>query len=299
MAYQRDKDRVGRLASRQFGRVAWRQLREFGIAKTMINLWVKQHYLHPKLPGVYAVGHDAPSVEGDLAAALLYAGPGAMLSHGTALLWYGLIDQPPPAIHVSTPRKCRSRRGITVHGRRTCERTWHKGLPITTVSQALLDYAAIASLKRVRVALANAEYHRVLNVPAIEELLGSGRPGSARLRTALKRHQPLLAHTRSPTEVAFLELCEAAGLPLPEVNVRIAGWKVDCYWRNEGVVVEVDGDGNHHTPAQVDRDRRKDLALRARSLIVNRYSRRQVEHSAEAVARDVIATLASRAARAA
>ena len=41
-------------------------------------------------------------------------------------------------------------------------------------------------------------------------------------------------------------------LPLPEVNRRIAGWKVDFLWRKEGVVVEVDGDGNHHTPAQVD-----------------------------------------------
>jgi hypothetical protein len=31
------------------------------------------------------VGHRAPSVEADLWAAVLYAGPGAMLSHATAL----------------------------------------------------------------------------------------------------------------------------------------------------------------------------------------------------------------------
>ncbi|MBV8431566.1 MAG: DUF559 domain-containing protein [Solirubrobacterales bacterium] len=280
-----------RLASRQFGRVAWRQLRDFGVADAVIHSWVKQGYLHPTLPGVYAVGHDAPSTEGDLAAALLYAGPGAMLSHATAAWWFGLIEHPPPRIHISTPSKCRSRPGISVHERRDCPLTWHKTLPITSVAQALLDYAATAPLNQVRLALANADYHDLLNLPAIEALLGRGRPGSAKLRRAIKRHQPRLAYTRSRTERAFIELCERNGIPLPEVNVRVAGWKVDFYWRQPGVVVEVDGHGNHHSPAQVDRDHRKDLALRANGLVVNRYSRAQVEENGQTVADDVKATI--------
>lgn len=291
MDNQNAKDRVGRLARRQSGRIAWRQLTKLGVDRGVISKWVKQGYLYPKLPGVYAVGHDAPSIEGDLAAAILYAGPGAMLSHATAAWWYGLIDHAPASIHVSTPRRCKSQRGVVVHERRNCERTWHRGLPITTLSQTLLDYAADASLNRVRVALANAEYQQKLDLPAIEALLGPGRPGAAKLRTALKRHQPRLAHTRSGPERAFLELCESHNVPPPEVNVRIAGWTVDFYWREQGVVVEVDGHGNHHTPAQRDRDRRKDLALRRAGLAVNRYSREQVEETGPTVAADVIATL--------
>jgi Protein of unknown function (DUF559) len=281
------------MAQAQVGRVSSRQLVGLGLSRQAISQWVKQGYLHPKLPGVYAVGHDAPSVEGDLAAAILYAGPGAMLSHASAAWWYGVIERRPPQIHVSTPRKCRALRGITVHQRRTCKPTWHNGLPITTAAQALLDYAATARLNQVRVALANAEFHGLLNVPETEQLLDHGRPGSAQLRIALKRHQPRLAYTRSPTEVAFLELCEAQGIPLPEVNVRIAGWTTDFYWREQGVVVEIDGHGNHHTPAQVDRDHRKDFALRKHGLVVNRYSRDQVEQAGEAIAREVIATLAT------
>lgn len=261
------------------------------MADAVIHVWVKQGYLHLTLPSVYAVGHDAPSMEGDLAAALLYAGPGAMLSHATAAWWFGLIEHPPPRIHVSTPRKCRSRGRSTVHGRRACPRIWHKRLPVTTVAQTLLDYAAATPLNQVRVALANAEYHRLLNVPALEELLGRGRPGSATLRAALKRHQPRLAHTRSRTERAFLDLCESHHIPPPKVNVRLAGWTLDFFWRRHGLVVEVDGHGNHHTPAQRDRDRRKDLALRRRGLVVNRYSREQVEETAHQVMTDVIATL--------
>ena len=294
MRKQSAKVRLARVAARQFGRVTWAQVAALGVDKAVISRWIKEDYLQRKYPRVYAVGHDAPSIQGDLAAALLYAGPGAMLSHATAAWWFGLLDRPPPSIHVSTPRRCRSPRGVTVHRERTCRRTWHEGLPTTTVAQALVDYAAQAPLNRVRLALANAEFHRLLNVPEIEALLGRGRPGGANLRTALKRHQPRLAYARSRPERAFFELCESYDIPLPEVNVRLAGWTADFYWRQQGVVVEVDGHGNHHTPAQRDRDRRKDLALRRTGLVVNRYSAEQVDATQQAVAADVIATLAGR-----
>jgi predicted transcriptional regulator of viral defense system len=285
------KVRLAALAGRQHGRVRWSQIAGLGVPGAVISDWVKRGYLHPQLPGVYAVGHSAPSVEGDLAAALLYAGPGATLSHATAAWWWGLIDRPPRAIDVSTPRRRRSRGDVTVHQRRECERARHRGLPVTTVAQTLLDLAATAPLDQVRVALANGEYHRLVRLEEVRRLLGRGRPGSAMLRTALTRHQPRLARARSPIEVSFLALCEAFGLPLPAVNARVGGWTVDFFWPRQGVVVEIDPYGNHHTPAQVDRDRRKDLAMRARGLRVNRYSRGQVEAAREAIAADLAATL--------
>lgn len=86
--------------------------------------------LHPLYSGVYAVGHTALSTEGLLSAALLYAGPGAMLSHGTAAWWLGLTGRRPPLIHVSTPRQVLSMPGVLVHGRRSLERVWHRQLPV-------------------------------------------------------------------------------------------------------------------------------------------------------------------------
>jgi hypothetical protein len=61
----------------------------------------------------------------------------------------------------------------------------HKGLPTTTIEQALLDYAATAPIERVRYALANADYHKVLDVSALQVIAGSGRRGSTKLRNAL------------------------------------------------------------------------------------------------------------------
>ncbi len=284
------KVRLADVAGRQWGRVTRGQLRALA-DDSRIQRWLRQGYIHRILPTVYAVGHRAPDPIADLAAALLYAGPGAALSHATAAWWLDLVDEKPRKIHVSTPRRCRSLPGIEVHERRRFERISHNGLPAVPLPQTLLDLASTASDRILRRALAKADYRGVLDVPALECALGKGRPGSASLRAALQHHQPQLAHTRSGLEVIFFELCESAGLPLPEVNVRVAGWEVDALWRAERVVVELDGYDNHRSPAQVRRDRRKDLALRAAGLVPLRYTEEQVAGQPAAVTADLTAAL--------
>lgn len=282
MRRQRAKVRLGQIADRQWGRVSWAQIKALGVDSRVASDWKQQGYIHLVLPCVYAVGHRAPSLEGDLAAALLYAGPGAALSHTTAAYWLGLLDQRPRVIHVSTPRRRRSQPGITVHGRRDEERIWHRGLPTTPFTQLFLDLAATTSLRILRQALANADYRNHLDLAAVDAALGRGRPGSARLRHALADHMPRLARTKSGLERAFLELCERAEIPLPEVNVRIAGWEVDALFRAQGIAVELDGHRNHRSPAQVRRDRQKELALRRVGLRPVRYSDDQIyRHGAE------------------
>jgi predicted transcriptional regulator of viral defense system len=287
---------VASLADRQAGRVGTAQLAALGIDRRVVARWVADGYLHPVHPRVYAVGHRAPSVEADLFAAVLYAGPGAMLSHATALWWHGLIDHQPWPIQVSTPRRCRSLDDVKVHARRTCERDWHKDLPTTTIEQALLDFAATAPIERVRYALASADYHKVLNATALQVIAGSGRAGSTMLRTALQRHEPKLARTRSPLERIFLPFCESHGVPLPDdVNVRIAGVLVDAVWWRQRLVVELDGKDNHSSWAQIQRDRSNELRVRAAGFDVHRYGTAQIEEEPEPVARDVLARLSSTA----
>jgi len=227
---------------------------------------------------------------------VLYPGPGAMLSHATALWWRGLLDHQPWPIGVSTPRRCRSLRAVKVHGRRTCARIWHKRLPTTSVEQALLDFAAVAPLDRVRYALANADYRKLLDLDALKATAGAGRAGSTKLRNALARHEPKLAHTRSPLERLFLPLCETYRVPLPDdVNVPVAGILVDAVWWQERLVVELDGKGNHSSWAQIQHDRSNELTLRAAGLDVLRYGTVQLEDEAALVARDVITRLSSTA----
>ena len=163
----------------------------------------------------------------------------------------------------------------------------HDGLPITTLPQLFLDIAATEPLPTLRHALAKADYNRSLNVPAVTGAIRPGRPGSSALRKALADHQPRLAYTRSRLERAWIEICERAGFPIPEMNVRIAGWPVDAVWRDIRLVVELDGYGNHHTPAQLKRDRRKELDVRAARFDLIRYSAEQVFEQPAAVTADV------------
>lgn len=245
----------------------------------------------PRLPGVYAVGHDSPSVKAQLVEAVLYAGPEAMLTGAVAAWWLELRDHRPKLIEVATPKQCGSLPSIHVRGRRDFTRTWHRDLPVAPVAEVLFHYAVTASHSELRRALAHTEYHGYIDLDLLPPLLRRGKPGSCPLRRALAAHDPRLARVRSPLEIDFLELCQRYAIPAPEVNVRIAGLEVDMLWRAEGVAVELDGGGNHRTVAQMHRDRDNDLLLRRVGLVVQRYSRPQVLHRPDEVSQDVLRTL--------
>ena len=61
---------------------------DLGFSKAQVARWRESHYLLRVLPGVYAVGHRASTVEASLCSALLYAGADAVLSHATAAWWW-------------------------------------------------------------------------------------------------------------------------------------------------------------------------------------------------------------------
>lgn len=214
-----------------------------------------------------------------------------MLDRATGVWWLGLSDRRPPQIEICTPRRCRSRPGIEVHGRRAYERIWHRGLPVAPVAQLLLDYAADAPPKPLARALAEAEYRGWLDLESLHAITGPGRPGSAALRRALEHHEPQLAHSRGELERRLLKLCAGAGLPVPELNVTVAGLLVDALWREQRVIVELDGRAGHRAWSQIQRDRERDLRLRAAGYLVLRYVWRQLEREPEAVVADLLAAL--------
>jgi hypothetical protein len=183
------------------------------------------------LPRVYAVGHVAPSREADLWAGILYAGPGAMLSHGTAAHWRGLIDYPPSTIEVATPRDINSTGGVKVYARRQYQRDSHARLLVAPIPETVVDLAATSSIKAVRRALAVLDYRHELDLDALQAICTHGRPGSARLRQALHIHQPELAATNGSFEERFLEWCEHWKIPVPNFNVRVHGILVDAHGR--------------------------------------------------------------------
>lgn len=277
------------LLRRQHGRVTWAQLRGLGAPEATISQWARNGRLIKVLPKVYAVGHDIPTPEARQWEAVLYAGPGAMLSHRSAAHRLDLIRYPPPVIEVSTPLKRRSIPGtVRVYANRGITRTVHRGLPTTTIPQTVLDLAAVRP-DLLRRALAQLDYQHHLDIKALEAMCGKGRRGATALRQALATHEPELANAKEGLETTFLLWCERHRLPIPRCNSRLHGFEVDAYWPQYSLVVELDGADAHSSPAQIRSDRKRDLTLRAHGITVLRYDTNLMKTAAPEMYADLTA----------
>jgi hypothetical protein len=279
------------LAGRHWGVVSRRELIASGVSTSAISRATASGRLHVIHPGVYAVGHAALGIEGRLVAALLYAGPGAALSHLTAAWWWGLLPGETKLIHVSVAGRRKSPPGVRVHRTREVSAVKYRGFPVTTAARTLLEISPSLPSHELRKAIAEAEYRRLIDVGTLDAADNRGHRGAARLRRAVRAHLPQLAQTRSTLEERFLHLCEKAGLPLPEVNVVVAGLTVDCLWREAGLIVELDGKAAHGSHSAMERDRGRDMQLRAQGYAVFRYTWGQVTRESAAVVQDLRTTL--------
>jgi very-short-patch-repair endonuclease len=103
--------------------------------------------------------------------------------------------------------------------------------------------------------------------------------------------------TNSELEEMFIHLIDAAGLRRPEINALVEGFEVDAVWRDQRVVVELDGRGTHSTVAAFERDRARDRALQVAGWRPVRITYRQLRDSPLAVQTDVRLLLAAGAGR--
>ena len=151
------------------------------------------------------------------------------------------------------------------------------GIPVTAPARTLMDLAASEELRVLERAVARALRSGIVTETRLSATLArhAGRPGSRALRTVLEREGgPAL--TRSEAEGRFLEMVREARLPVPEVNVRVAGYEVDFFWPGLRVVGEVDGFRFHRGRVRFEADRRRDMDLAAAGVQVIRVTWRQL-----------------------
>jgi very-short-patch-repair endonuclease len=84
--------------------------------------------------------------------------------------------------------------------------------------------------------------------------------------------------TRSRAEKAMLKLVRNAGLPVPDVNVRLGPYRPDFLWRQERLIVELDSYRFHGGRDGFQHDREKDLFYRDAGFDVLRFTRWHVVH---------------------
>ena len=259
------------LAARQHGVVSVGQLRANGLSDSAVRMRVQAGRLHRLFRGVYAVGRPDVPPRGRRLAAVLACGPGALLSHFACADHLGLRQSNAAVTDVTVPRRSSLRHpGIRIHRSTTLvdeDRTIADATPCTSWARTLLDIAPLIDDRALEKAVERSEILELYDHPTLERLLDRmwGQPGTRRLAIAVGIARPGRTVTNGPLEELMLALCRDWGLPEPEVNAEILlggeRAQVDFLWREQRVVVEVDGFRYHRGRAAFRRDRRRDRLL--------------------------------------
>jgi very-short-patch-repair endonuclease len=244
--------------------------------------------LHPVHRGVYLVGHAVPPLLARQMAAILACGPASAVSHRWAgSMWRLLPEQSSSArVDVTVAGGSGERPGIRLHRVKALDpkdrRILHR-IPLTSPARTLLDLGGELPRAQLEQAVAEARGRNIVRLSQLVDVLERHprRNGAGPLRHLLAAGEP--AFTRSRAERKLLALVRAAGLPPPETNVQLGPYEVDFYWREQRLVVEVDGYSFHSSREKFESDRRRDADLQASGLRTMRVTREQLLHEADGV----------------
>jgi very-short-patch-repair endonuclease len=207
-------------------------------------------------------------------AAVLVCGPRAVISHrsGTGL-WTvrpASLASDPVDVTVVGRRERSGIRVCCVASLADDEWTRVDGIPVTSIGRTLVDFAAVASIDELERAVSRAERESLITPPALEALLTRyhRRPGTPALRAVLKRSGgPALLE--SEAEKIFLrDVVQKGDLPAPRTNAKVGRDRLDFYWEDCGVAVEIDGFRWHGNRPRFHSDRRRITRLAAAGIQV-------------------------------
>jgi hypothetical protein len=233
------------------------QARAAGI--TDANLRARTTYCR-LLRGVYVGATVEMTLALWLRAALLAAPPGSVVSHLTALRWYGYELGELLPMHVSSRTTTHSRQGnLTAHRRGDPIRSrMLRGIPVTDADRTLVDLAYDVSIPELIQAIewmmhrgfttlisltAYALDHHLRGVRRVRDVIGFVREGSESPMESLVRLMIRFAHLPEP--VPNLVLRDEHGHFLARGDLVYARWKV---------LVEYDGMHHERDPRQRQRD---------------------------------------------
>jgi very-short-patch-repair endonuclease len=278
---------IARLADAQHGVVARRQLLELGLGTRAIQYRLEHERLHPVHHDVYAVGHRILTPQGYRMAAVLACGPTAVLSHKSAGAAWELLSTGQTRMDVTIPGASRPRQpGLRIHRARRLHPEDLRivdGIPVTSIARTVLDLAGVLKAPQELRVIEQADRSGLLDLGAVRRVIdrNGNRKGTRMLRTIIADCDgaPM---TRSELERQFLDLVRQARLPPPGLNVKAAGFTVDAFWPQWGLVIELDSRRCHSDPGAFERDRWRDAELqRARYRILRVTDKRMKREPAE------------------
>ena len=271
------------IARRQAGAISRQQLLDAGLTSQMIATRLEHQRWRMLYRGVYAVFTGPPPRESWLWAAVLRAGPGAVLSHLTAAEMHGLLDAPADAIFVTIPstRRVKTPGIVVCTSSRVEEATQSSREPLrTTVEETVLDLTQLAwTFDDACGWITRACGRRLTTAEKLRSALAARR----KMRWRAEIGDVLAAAgdgIHSVLEYRYLRDVERAhGLPRSRHQVRVViDGKVtyrDVYYDEYLLAVELDG-RLAHPPDERWRDSVRNNKASARGIVTARYGWRDV-----------------------
>jgi very-short-patch-repair endonuclease len=277
------------LAAKQDGVVTHRQLLALGFSSWAIDWRLKTGRLFRIHRGVYALGRLELSRQGQFRAAVLAIGDDSHLAGFAAAAHWGFWKGAATPIDIVVPRKVRPRKGLRVHcvaELPSTATTVHLGLPLTTVERTIHDLAAtMYSQRHFRRVVHEAEALKLTDPDRLrlEIARSPGRPGGPRLLAEIADGPK---PTRSGAEDDMVALLRRHDFPPFHTNVRPPGtpaWvEVDVFFKQYGLVIEVDGGPWHKTKFRQELDAYKQKIVEDAGYRVIRFTDKDPKPAREA-----------------
>lgn len=265
----------------QHGAVETQQLAALGVTADAIVANVDAGRWRALLPRVYTTTTGAPPRSTRLSAALLYAGPSAVLSHRTAAEEWGMLPLEAGPVHVTVPYGCSAISQppeVVVHRSRAFAYITVASVPPrTSRADTVLDLAvAEPSAREAMHRLVGVTTTCGISLAELKQQLTNRPPYRYRraLASAVERMTGGVASVLEDLYALDVEAAHAIPTAMRQVPFVVDGYTLweDAVYDHIGVplTVRLDGRAYHSHPMVAFRDRRRDNAaeLAGRSRLV-------------------------------
>jgi hypothetical protein len=295
--------RIGAVAARQHGAFSRDQALEIGITSSVISRRVQNGSWIRPLPAVYVVAGAPANWQRAVSVAVLGSGAGAVASHATSAHLWNLTKRP-RVIEVTTPQLWRPPRNHIIHRSTDLvaeDTTEVDGIRATTVARCLVDVGIPWGEGMAARCLDEAERRKLVTAKQVANVLHRvarrGRNGVGPMREVLIVRLGWSNITESQLEDEFLRIMVAAGVDLPEPQVRIIKRggrlisRVDFVYREINLVIALDGEQYHSDRMTFRNDRRQQNDLTLENNRILRFTAWDVFAAPEYVVATVVAAL--------
>jgi hypothetical protein len=279
-------DGLGELLDKQLSVVSRGQLLTLGMTDKVMQYRVRLGGpWQVLLPGVYLGASGTPRLVQKEMAALLYAGPGSLITGPIALMHHSIrserdLDTIDVLVPVERQRRSAGFARLQRTARMPARITSSGPVRLALVPRAVADTARrLTSLKDVRAVVADAVQLGRCTVSELAHELNSGPVrGSAMLRSVLAE---VAEGIRSTAEGDLRDLIRLARLPVPLFNPSLYKGdtflaKPDAWWPEAGVAAEVDSRAFHLSPEDWDRTRRRHTLMGTVGIIPLHFSPKEI-----------------------